>query len=80
MVHTHKKRHPRFEPRTQKLQGQRPTCYSTLFLVCMSKKWYVAMRTNRQFDNLTKKQKEHPPQGVDTSTAEADPGRVGRDE
>ena len=31
-------------------------------------------------DILTKKRKEHPPQGDDASTAEAAPGRVGRDE
>ena len=30
--------------------------------------------------NLTKKRKQHPPPGDDTSTVEAAPGRVGRDE
>ena len=29
---------------------------------------------------MTKKQKQHPPQGDHASTAEAAPGRVGRDE
>ena len=29
---------------------------------------------------LAKKQKQHPPPGDDTSTAEAAPGRVGKDE
>ena len=31
-------------------------------------------------DILTKKRKEHPPQGDDASTAEAAPGRARRDE
>ena len=32
------------------------------------------------WENLTKKRKQHPPPGDDASTAEAAPGKVGRDE
>ena len=39
----------------------------------------ICVRTNRQFGYVDQKTKTHPPQADDASTAEAAPGKVGRD-
>ena len=72
-------RHPRFEPLTLTYHGQRPTCYPTMFLVCIDRDWYVPISTNRCLDILTETQKQNPLTVDDASTAEAAPKRVERD-
>ena len=74
MAHTQKKsRHPGVEPPTLILQGQRPTCWPTLFLVYVDPDWYVPIRTNICLGYSVQKTRTAP---VDGSTAEASP-RVG---
>ena len=80
MALTKKKRHPRFEPLTLRLHGQRPACYPTMFLVYIDRGWYVVIRRNRRLGVLTKKRQQNPLPGDDASTAETTPGRVKRDE
>ena len=82
MTHTKKTRHPRFEPRTPMSQTQRPTCYPSLFLA-YNRPRLVCIYTYIEIDvweKLTKKRKQHLPLRDDASTAEAAPGRVGRDD
>ena len=71
-----KTRYPRFEPPTLSQQGQRPTCFPALFLVYIDRDRYVAIRTNRRLENLTKRRKQNPLLGNDASTAAAAPSRV----
>jgi len=79
--HTQKK-HPGFGPWTPRSEGHHPTCYHTVFLVYIDPEGYVSIRTNICLGKNDQKRKHRPPPGDDTSTAtaEAAPGRVGRDE
>ena len=74
--HTQKGRHPRFEPVTLRVHGQRPTIDPAMFLVYIDRDWYVPIRTNGRLDTLTKTRKHNPLPGDDASTAEGAPDRV----
>ena len=79
-AHTKKKRHLKFEPRTS-AQRQRPTRYRTRFFLTWPEiGMYLLYVQLDCWDMLTKKRKQHPPPGDGTSTAEATPSRVGKDE
>ena len=74
-----KKHHPRFEPLTLWLHVQRPTCYPTMLHTLNEIVTYLYVWTDARLDFLTKKQQNPLPRDH-ASTAEAVPGRVGRDE
>ena len=64
---------PRNEPATSYSHGVQATSQPLVVLHDFVVELFVSICTK-------KNRKEHPPQGDDASTAEADPGRVGRDE
>ena len=80
MAHKKIYRHPRFEPLTLRIHGQRPSCYPSMFLVYIDRDWYVPICTNRRLDILRKERKQNPLPRDYASTAEAARGRVERDE
>ena len=68
---------PEIEPPTSYSQGEHATFQHPLsYMITCHNYMYPYVRPYNS-DILTKKRKEHPPQGDGTSTAEGAPGRVG---